>query len=641
MKVHSSVLQTSEDIARGYAVNSSRELDRVVRGYPVPLLSEEYVRSFFGIPEDDGMWTGQRSDWEWVIPLMATSVSTLKIMWRGKAFLSSTCDRIVQRLYSETSWVDMYRGIDFKIGGQVKNFLVAVRASSLLIGKNARVLIRGSKHSASSGVWIWLYADWLLQRNLDLEIDCYDDAEVAGVEQRSWEVGGQRRVATVRHHSCHYMGDASGYDLAIDDAYLDGTVPWVPKAYRWSLKDHSPGCLPFLHTSEGRVFSDAPTGFAEGCPCWECRVSAQSSLSYGEFLQLRGATAVLGGSRCRLFHHQDVRAKADLYKKLCSQPAVRLHAPEEMRAALALSTDVALVPAPGFVLKMGGIGEGTPFHIQHKVSFVGKLEIDERCARLEGKNVHFVGVSPSILGDTITKPGPWTDSSHVFAPDVLTLRNHQMTFQHVWLLHQDVVGYVPTGYSWNHYREYTRAWRDHDVPVVVYSGVVGEVLSEDDVWHRSVPGVYQATRKLMESYSVLPDVPIEGGPFRLHFPFLVSGGQVLPPCPRWDYVWDHSPLREGITAVHDVGGLKQLIWNPICFAQEGRGCTHDHLFREGQKDRYVENPRLHTVQIVDGPVSYEARVVGKVSQDICDELRSKRGRSVFDSGGSFILGEPV
>jgi len=139
------------------------------------------------------------------------------------------------------------------------------------------------------GRWIQYYGYFLLRTHVKVTLDCYDLGESGPDEITSLLYEDQRHTLVIRHLPKFYNGDGREYDVVVDDAFTttDPGVKIVSYASEFfSRKDQSVKVEPFLHDTEGRVFSHPVCGrpVKSECPCRVCSISAQLSQTYGDYV---------------------------------------------------------------------------------------------------------------------------------------------------------------------------------------------------------------------------------------------------------------------------------------------------------------------------------------------------------------------
>jgi len=625
---------------------------RKYQGFDVPKLDSHQMWVMFGVKQDDPIYRGEASEFEWLFPLIADSISTsmcLRVLPSGKEHIVTTgrLDRLVRAKWGVSSYLKFLKLLQYEVPGQVKNFLVAVRTSSSCDLKDIKVLIRGSKSGSGSGIWIWLFSDYLSHKYDSVIIDCYDPLEVPKHEVRTVHRGDVAVKAEINHYAKFYYGTGEEYDVCVDDAYLQGTVPWNPKSVWWSLKCHDEGVFPFLHSREGRKFSHVVVGIDSPCPCMVCKVIAESVACLSDFILIKSASIILDGASCNLVDHAlELQQKGDLFKKLCSAPVVNLVKPQEFRAALALSSDILCDVLTPSKIRLTSFSSGDPLIIVHKMGFSGgttKL----KCDVLEGKPVSFYGVDPTILGDTKTyRPSPGDPNGIVFAVSASILFKVGYYPSQLWTLDQEVVGYSPTGYEWSGYHSFRRRKVQVTKNYSEYSLAAGIDVRgmEDIIWTKDTPNTYRVTIEQALSLSVEVDGWHEGK-FTLKHPFRVDmKGDELPPDPNFNFVVDSESNDQfqgvevfdedrdwKISQVQCRGGLFFILPRTSnCFyyfrdnVLTSSPCMHDHVLRSGNCQIVALSQRLCGVEVWEQGTMIKGRFINNSHQVVSDHYEFHR-----------------
>jgi len=293
-------------------------------------------------------------------------------------------------------------------------------------------------------------------------------------------------------------------DVMIDDSYehvLHATIPpLLEEAEFYSFKDHTMGVKPFLHSTEGRVFSHSlapPT--KTGCTCAVCLLCHQMTRSYGQYLQLKLWVVMCGGGRCLETEiHEEVTVKAIVFKEIQSHPTYVLETPAQKRSAIALAAQGEISRVSAYEIKKGK--DVTPQDYIHGQGFIGQ-DRGVVCEDLRGEMVAFKGVSPLEIGDTpIFSPSNHHSATasletrgHLFVHEKAVM--HNISVRYLWVDSvREIPGYAKTGRQWKQWRQYERNNYDvHEVDLGVrWSLVVGEELDVSDVpWARKIGGEYR------------------------------------------------------------------------------------------------------------------------------------------------------
>jgi len=382
-------------------------VNRKVYGYEVPEYSREEIQQRFGIPVDDPVYTTLSGENCWILPFISEQVSVLAVTVNvGDKKEVVTQRRITDAAYmkfGKKPWYDALQYAGLEVNGQVKNFLVALRTfhgdSSR---KSVRVLIKGSKAASDSGLWIKSYGLYLTTMLDEVQIACYDKGETPGEDSFNLHYG--RRVAnlTITRFADYYDGNGTGYDVFIDDAFVDGPIKVAPKSEYYSLKQPGAG-EPFFAAREVRRFShDLGAVLVKvDCQCQVCSMLSKIATTFDVFNYLRAALVSFGAPVCNNQECRgDMQAKFFLRKDLHTEPSVLLITPYQQRAAIALSLEEPMKLASGPLdVQLAPTPQISPSDYTHKVGFASMYEAIEY-SYFTGKNVRFIGVDPGILGTT-------------------------------------------------------------------------------------------------------------------------------------------------------------------------------------------------------------------------------------------------
>jgi len=614
---------------------------RKYQGFHVPLLSRNDLLLMFDVPLNDPLYIGATSSNEWAIPLISHTLTTVSAVYSLDSGNDHTVgvgriDRQTKSKWGISSYLSYMKKLQFQVSGQLKNFLVCVATCSAHQGPTIKVLIRGSKSSAASGIWHWVLADYLSHFFGEVDIDCYDPNEVPGTEERLTHLGQSTSRARIRHFASGYDEDAKDYDVAIDDAYVTGTVPWTPKSLVWSLKNHSAVGIPFLHEYESRIFSHDRIGIISPCPCAVCRLVASCSKSYSHFVLLKSAAIFLGGSCCNLVDYaSDLASKGELFKRLCAMPVVKVLNPIDIRSTLALSNDIQLQVRGPSHISAKTFSRGEPLSIVHKEGFAGADSVAS-CDALVGKQVVFVGVHPSILDGTKTRRGKLGDPEvHVVTSlGEKVLRDHSP--DNLWCLDQELIGYYFSGHEWRGYHYFKRRKVKMGITLSTYSISRGIDIRDDPdiLWTRDVVGHYQVTEQQGEEYWLDFDGPRQDRTkMKLVYPFRTTvAGSVLDLDPYNSFVIDVpttvkyvKPERENYVDDNVEWELLKMSFCAGVYVISKRdafcsysihdgevrtsSCLHDHVLRSGNVQINLKNSRLHDISVVENGILVQGHVV--------------------------------
>jgi len=307
--------------------------------------------------------------------------------------------RIVNQFGLKGRWDQILKRMFLIPNGQVKNFLVACRTFwGRPDGGDVSVLFRGSKAQQGGGIWYLYYAIWVAMKNRRVHLNCYDYAEVPSLEEFEW-CGRQIRI---EHFAGPYDGLGKGYDAVIDDAYLPGSGIEQQPCYQsgfYSVKKYEGS---FLHPNEGRFFSHSPQAGESHCPCMVCQICSDVSSSYDEYEFLRRVCTVLGhDSKCLTDSAQhEMVLKGETLRDILSHPTFVVKPGMVARAVISLAGEIPLRMVSGNVVALDSKSEVGTLKFVHTEGIVGAPTVEDRCTRLIGKKVLFVGVLPEILGVT-------------------------------------------------------------------------------------------------------------------------------------------------------------------------------------------------------------------------------------------------
>jgi len=624
----------------------------VTGGVTIPQMTHSQLQYYFNIPSTSPLFLGQRDkQYDWVVPYLATRFEILFQFVGETRIFNSWVNRSLEQYPGFCTWESFVSKVGGDINGQVKNFLVACRTlSSVPSADRVTVLIRGSRSSSGSGVWIWMLADHLSSRFKEITIDCYDITEASGNEGRKYVVGDEERVAMVTRIASFYEGDASEYDVVVDDAYdpsvETGTLPWSPASRFFSLKDHSAGARPYLHWVEGRVFSHPPLcEIVSPCPCVVCRSISAFSYDYSEFQRVKGFTVLLGGSPClTLDSASALRAKGRVYKSLVLQTVASLIKPSDVRAALALSHSLNIVATSTSEIALRGTLVDRPLRA-NRVTGLEVGEVGTVCERLRGAHVIFVGVDPSVMGHTPT--------SQVGVPVYVSRSASLIFFRHeapssIWTCDAHVNGYVKTGYIHEYFTNFIRGEHHISIPRSEYSLHYGVPVEGDISWTAHVPGTYHISlNKISEGMRMVGWCP--RGSYTLDLPFcMTSRGDAFKQCvsQHFDHVVDQSSpvVVAGLFPLLSCGGVFFVQSpGPICSYQPSTmtsvSCTHDHLLCKEGKWSILWSGVLTSYFVQDrSPIRVRLRPATK--QALIDHFSHWRDESLLtynDRDGQYYL----
>jgi hypothetical protein len=602
----------------------------------IPVLTNEEKHRYLGIPLTSPLFQGQRDKpYDWAVPYFATRTELMFQYINDVRIFHSWVNRSLATFTKYRSWEELVANMSTDVNGQVKNFLVAVRTAMSHTGDSIRILIRGSKSSSGSGVWQWMFADFLAARYKDVVIDCYDPCETDTVEVRDYLVDGVAQTATITKYALCYLGDGEGYDVAIDDAYDTDVLRWDPKASIYSLKDLTMGCVPYLHPLEGRKFShDVNFNICSPCPCLTCRTIASFSCDYQTFQTIKAFTVLLGGLPClNAEFSRELRAKAKIYKQIVVKPLVQIAKPTELRASLMLSSSLNMASATNAVSLVNSSNSDRTLPFSRIKGLASSIS-QSVCDRLVDKNVVFIGVDPAVLGSTRLKL-TGTPTYFVNTSDQVFIRNFAPDT--MWVTDSTVQGYCRTGYEWEYFYEYHKVIVQHDSYETHFSVVSGVPISSNDLsWTKDVPGTYR-----------LPiDTKIEGrflgwhpdNPYDLVKPFSVDskGRDSFLSLDNLSSVVHLDPQKVKFASVWCEAGthhIREMTRECRFTCDNGvysatSNCLHDHIhIVNGKMSQYMESERLVTVHVTENAYAHILRLPRSQSSHESISVHYERHRS--------------
>jgi hypothetical protein len=501
----------------------------------------------------------------WVLPMIAEQVDSLWIRVAGRRVLASTLNRSVKKVFGLENWFEVYRDLEVLVPGMVKNFLVACRTAFSADQKKVTVLLRGSKAHSRGGLWHFGFAFWLLRKHGEVRIECYDSGEQNDDQVWATDIG---TIRVVRHHG-YYNGDGSEFDVVIDDAYSTDDqkpVAWDIKSKIWSKKNHEGG-YPFLHQWESRDFShQIGEGFKPQCPCEVCQLCGRLSVAYSDFLLLRSLCVVYGYGNCGLDITEELKLKAKMLRDLHSQSVTPIVLPGDVRALMCLVREERVKAVSPQLVTLAGLSDKV-VTISDFVHKEGLANVEMKGSKvypwLSGKRVEFVGVNPSVLGETKTLSGPSTKrmgDTIVFGLDFLTVLQGQAPSVMYLPMSRQVTGYVQTGRKVEEYFEYDRLPAVEEQVDSLYSQTMGIKVEGSIGWTQFVPGFYQVTRQQYETLEGAPKMIAPGeGEVKNYLPYRYSipRKQFIEGKQWYDYVEVHHG-KELKWNVYELGNCKSV-----------------------------------------------------------------------------------
>jgi len=387
-------------------------VNRKVYGYDVPRYTPAEIERRFGISVTDSVYSSLSGPNCWILPFISDDVNvnavTVSIGDRKEMVTQRRITDAAYLKFGKKPWYDALQYAGLEVNGQVKNFLVALRTYwGTKPSKTISILIKGSKMASDSGLWVKAYGMFLTTIHDKVDITCYDMGETDCTEEAFMQYGVRKSKLKITRIADYYYADGKGYDVFIDDAYVQGSVPVAPHSEFYSLKKPGVGELFFSATEVRRFSSQLPKPVIEtSCHCNVCTMLSSIVTTFDSFNYLRGHLVSFGAPICDSIEFRgDQQAKAHLRKDLHTQPSVVLVEPHQRRAAIALSEEENLRTASGPLdVQLSVKPELKPSDYVHGVGFCSTYDAIEY-SHFTGKNVKFQGVEPSILGTTVLDRG--------------------------------------------------------------------------------------------------------------------------------------------------------------------------------------------------------------------------------------------
>lgn len=353
-----------------------------LNGVSIPKLTDQQLDVLFG--KDRPLWTlAYTSDLNFVgCPSLRIGLNQLKVG--------------TEAFFGKGVWYELMSRI-LPPGGQLKNFLNAAFQTRFL-ADGAKILLIGSKAAQGGGSWVDLFGSFLATWLKDISIDCYDSGEIAGKK-----VHPSGRV-TVTRYARWYKGDASNYDLVVDDSYVAGIgVPRNEyKATFQSLKlsDDIKG-IRFLHWQERRLFIPAPVFGPTLCSCQRCQIEGQFPPGVRDSLQRY--TDYIEVSRCRVVL-PELLAINSLWQEVAFSDSAVAVTPVEHRALIAIQKTI------------GGTltGERRDLEGKVRIGFSAKVK---KLPKVSGLRPILVGITAAALGFDVDTKMPLGDYGYAISEE--------------------------------------------------------------------------------------------------------------------------------------------------------------------------------------------------------------------------------
>jgi len=344
--------------------------------------------------------------WSHLSNLVLSPDRTTFLTKDGKVVLKSHVRQFGAAWGKESVWLEKMFTYP---NSQVKNFMNACRATFGIRKPVCRIAVVGSKSREGSGLWHKLFAMYALSFSEQVFIDFFDPAEI----EQYWEYSTQSGTVT-----CAWIPDLfpvtemSDYDVVIDDAWLQGSsslgfsIPFGSQKQKNSGK----GDL-FLHPTERRLFTSETSSYISPCSCCLCVEISKCVTTFVQYQILRMYCSRLGHyTGCdSAFYTKDLNVVAGFLREMTTSAAVDLRTKTMVRGLLSVCEEIPLEVERGTVHH----GKGAP-----KFEAYSRYQIEAPVAQrtvhshLSQRKVVFIGVSPSVLGDTPVK-ALWNSACHV------------------------------------------------------------------------------------------------------------------------------------------------------------------------------------------------------------------------------------
>jgi len=381
--------------------------------------------------------------------------------------------RAMRQYFNRRSMTRVWEGFGllFPPEGQLKNLFVALATiKQIEIAGRIRVMLAGSHSNAPSGMWHEVFCYFLLILGFSGDVDAYDPSQPILFKKYSYE----GRVISFSGIGSKVPESERGqsYDVVIDDIFAGGPGTFAWQSKYWSQKDHSGVGPTFFHDTEGRIFSH---GFTlrpkmQGCCCGRCSFEALLGLPIETVTALTSQV-----ERHKCVSQVDLAFIAKLRMNVESLPVTEVRQMAEVRAALAISKVTPLKALTPERLQLGERNQILDFTRTYGFA-QQKGDPPVSVDYFHNKTVHFFGVSPTILGNTMLRRGVVADVGF-FSDDPLiyeVIRVKEAFISGVY----SQPGFRATGRYYGKYVSYKRVldvYRPQIVPIVE------EVLSSNVV----------------------------------------------------------------------------------------------------------------------------------------------------------------
>lgn len=533
---------SSIDLEKRQTMLSDHEKHRVVLGVVIPQKTPKEIEHWYGVRTDDECYSLHSGPNIWVLPMIAETVTSMYILVGNSSISMFTLNRCVQSRFGIDRWYKLYEHISTFANGQVKNFLVACSTYVKSEKDIVRVLLIGSKSHEGGGRWHLYYGMLLLRHHLDVTIDCFDYGEVPGEEVFEFPMGKTVRKLLIRHNAKFYSGNGTGYDVVVDDAFIT-TQPGVQtRSYVspfWSRKDQTSSVSPFLHSTEGRVWSKNVEWFHQEstCPCQICSVSANVSPRYGDYCFIRSTCVVLGSSLClRSENSSEIEAKARVLASISVSPSVQLHSGIDIRGVLSLLDEMPIAAVGPLEVRKASEGFLSRKEMIRKVGFVS---VDSSSIEdiFVGKSIVLRGVPAEIFGSTpLTTRSSSTTKPSFIEGEILFCASRESAltvayYEKIWYPDdRPVPGYLLTGRRFREFVEFSRL----PLEPVDKGGTKAVGGSGHGYWSKIVPMVYNDPQS-----KTAPSSERNRSLLSYNDPFYYANGHLYPVGP-FPYIFDDS-----------------------------------------------------------------------------------------------------
>lgn len=324
----------------------------------------------------------------------------------GKVVMKSQIRALGAAWGKESAWLE--KMFTFP-NSQVKNFLNACRGTFGASPVTCRIAVVGSKSREGSGMWHKLFAMYAMSVSEQVFIDFYDPAET----EQYWEYSTNSGSVTCAWiPELFPVTEMSDYDVVIDDAWLQGSsslgfsIPFGSQ----KQKNMGNGEL-FLHPTERRLFTSRSSSYISPCPCCLCVEIAKCVTTFVQYQILRMYCSRLGHfTNCdSAFYTKDLNVVAGFLREISTHAVVDLRTKTMVRGLLSVCEEIPLDVQKGVVHH----GSGPPrFESYSRYQIESPTTTRTVFGHLANKKVVFIGVNPSVLGDTPVK-ALWNSACHI------------------------------------------------------------------------------------------------------------------------------------------------------------------------------------------------------------------------------------